>query len=96
MVRIYLNKSGYERRRAHSRQSHTVVAKEELKRALKEYKGSILLICHEPEFYSGLATTSRWLVGSSRRSTLVSRLISLHRRTLACSPPLSTRTWLSM
>ncbi len=26
-------------------------AKEELKRALKEYKGSILLICHEPEFY---------------------------------------------
>ena len=34
-----------------------VVAKEELKRALKEYKGSILLICHEPEFYSGLSTT---------------------------------------
>lgn len=34
-----------------------VVAKEELKRALKEYKGSILLICHEPEFYSGLAIT---------------------------------------
>ena len=32
-------------------------AKNELKRALKEYKGSILLICHEPEFYSGLATT---------------------------------------
>ena len=29
-----------------------VDAKEELKRALKEYKGSILLICHEPEFYS--------------------------------------------
>ena len=28
-----------------------VDAKEELKRALKEYKGSILLICHEPEFY---------------------------------------------
>jgi len=26
-------------------------AKAELKRALKEYKGSILLICHEPEFY---------------------------------------------
>ena len=26
-------------------------AKDELKRALKEYKGSILLICHEPEFY---------------------------------------------
>lgn len=31
-------------------------AKEELKRALKEYKGSILLICHEPDFYNGLAT----------------------------------------
>ena len=33
-----------------------VDAKDELKRALKEYKGSILLICHEPEFYDGLAT----------------------------------------
>ena len=31
-------------------------AKEELKRALKAYKGSILLICHEPEFFEGLAT----------------------------------------
>ena len=28
-----------------------VDAKDELKRALQEYKGSILLICHEPEFY---------------------------------------------
>ncbi|MBR7113097.1 MAG: ABC-F family ATP-binding cassette domain-containing protein, partial [Firmicutes bacterium] len=28
-----------------------VDAKDELKRALREYKGSILLICHEPEFY---------------------------------------------
>ncbi len=28
-----------------------VDAKDELKRALKDYKGSILLICHEPEFY---------------------------------------------
>ena len=28
-----------------------VDAKEELKRALIDYKGSILLICHEPEFY---------------------------------------------
>jgi len=39
-------------------------AKEELKRALKTYKGSILLTCHEPEFYEGLATDiwdcSRW------------------------------------
>ena len=33
-----------------------VDAKEELKRALKAYKGSILLICHEPEFYEGVAT----------------------------------------
>lgn len=33
-----------------------VDAKDELKRALKEYKGSILLICHEPEFYEGIAT----------------------------------------
>ncbi len=33
-----------------------VDAKEELKRALKEYKGSILMVCHEPEFYEGLAT----------------------------------------
>ncbi|HCT65621.1 MAG TPA: heme ABC transporter ATP-binding protein [Lachnospiraceae bacterium] len=33
-----------------------VDAKEELKRALKAYKGSILLICHEPEFYEDLAT----------------------------------------
>lgn len=31
-------------------------AKEELKRALKEYRGSILMVCHEPEFYEGLAT----------------------------------------
>ena len=28
-----------------------VDAKAELKRALQEYKGTILLICHEPEFY---------------------------------------------
>ena len=33
-----------------------VAAKEELKRALLEYKGSILMVCHEPEFYQGLAT----------------------------------------
>lgn len=31
-------------------------AKEELKRALIAYKGSVVLICHEPEFYEGLAT----------------------------------------
>ena len=34
-----------------------VDAKEELKRALKEYKGSILMVCHEPEFYEGLVDT---------------------------------------
>lgn len=33
-----------------------VEAKEELRRALMEYKGSILMVCHEPEFYEGLAT----------------------------------------
>ena len=30
-------------------------AKDELKRSLKEYGGSILMVCHEPEFYEGLA-----------------------------------------
>jgi ATPase subunit of ABC transporter with duplicated ATPase domains len=33
-----------------------VDAKEELKRALKAYKGTILLISHEPEFYKDIAT----------------------------------------
>ena len=33
-----------------------VDAKEELKRALQAYKGSILLICHEPEFYRDVVT----------------------------------------
>ncbi|MCC5909246.1 MAG: ABC-F family ATP-binding cassette domain-containing protein [Clostridiaceae bacterium] len=33
-----------------------VDAKKELKRALREYKGSILLISHEPEFYRDIAT----------------------------------------
>lgn len=31
-------------------------AKEELKRALKAYKGCIILICHEPEFYEDIVT----------------------------------------
>jgi ATPase subunit of ABC transporter with duplicated ATPase domains len=31
-------------------------AKDELKRALSEYKGSILLVSHEPEFYHGVVT----------------------------------------
>ena len=34
-----------------------VDAKEELKNALKEYKGTVLMVCHEPEFYDGLATS---------------------------------------
>ncbi|MDF2542137.1 MAG: heme transporter ATP-binding protein [Herbinix sp.] len=41
-----------------------VDAKDELKRALKTYKGSILLICHEPEFYEDVVTKvwdcSKW------------------------------------
>ncbi len=41
-----------------------VDAKDELKRALMEYRGSILMVCHEPEFYEGLATDvwdcSKW------------------------------------
>ncbi len=31
-----------------------VDAKDELKRALSEYKGGILMVCHEPEFYQGI------------------------------------------
>lgn len=33
-----------------------VDAKGELKRALLAYKGSLVMVCHEPEFYEGLAT----------------------------------------
>lgn len=33
-----------------------VDAKDELKRALSAYKGSILMVCHEPDFYSDFAT----------------------------------------
>ena len=33
-----------------------VDAKAELKRALQAYKGSILMVCHEPEFYEDLVT----------------------------------------
>ena len=36
-----------------------VDAKTELKRALIEYPGSILMVCHEPDFYEGLATEVR-------------------------------------
>lgn len=31
-----------------------VDAKDELKRALSEYNGAVLIVCHEPEFYDGL------------------------------------------
>ncbi|MFA9465480.1 MAG: ABC-F family ATP-binding cassette domain-containing protein [Velocimicrobium sp.] len=41
-----------------------VEAKEELKQALQTYKGSILMVCHEPEFYEDIATDvwdcSKW------------------------------------
>ena len=30
-----------------------VDAKDELKRALQAFKGSVLMVCHEPEFYEG-------------------------------------------
>jgi len=33
-----------------------IYAKNELKHALKEYDGSIILVCHEPEFYKDIAT----------------------------------------
>ena len=33
-----------------------VDAKDELKRVLKEYKGTILMVCHEPEFYKDICT----------------------------------------
>ena len=33
-----------------------VDAKAELKRAMKEFKGTIILVSHEPEFYDGLVT----------------------------------------
>lgn len=34
-------------------------AKDELRRALTEYRGSILMVCHEPDFYQGW-TTDVW------------------------------------
>ena len=41
-----------------------VDAKEELKNALKEYKGTVLMVCHEPEFYQDVVNEvwdmSRW------------------------------------
>ena len=57
-----------------------VDAKDELKRALKEYKGSILMVCHEPDFYDGLATdcllyTS--LLNKNRLTLLMDMIIRL-------------------
>ena len=46
-----------------------VEAKEELKRALKAYKGSIILICHEPDFYEDWATK---IIDCSNWSTRIS------------------------
>ena len=41
-----------------------VDAKDELKKALREYRGSILLICHEPECYQDVVNEvwdmSKW------------------------------------
>ena len=41
-----------------------VDAKDSLKKALQEYRGSILLICHEPEFYQDVVNEvwdmSKW------------------------------------
>lgn len=33
-----------------------VEAKEELKKAIREFKGTLLIVCHEPEFYEGIVT----------------------------------------
>ena len=46
-----------------------VDAKTELQRALKAYKGSIILICHEPEFYEDWATK---VIDCSNWSTRIS------------------------
>ena len=55
-----------------------VDAKDELKRALKEYKGSILMVCHEPEFYECLPPC----VGTTGRSS--GRICSPARSSRCC------------
>lgn len=51
-----------------------VEAKEALKEALKEYRGTILLICHEPEFYRDIVQEvwdcTRWAHPGGRDKTL--------------------------
>ena len=43
---------------------YTDLTKKELQRALREYKGTLLLVSHEPEFYEGWVDTvwniERW------------------------------------
>jgi len=34
-------------------------AKEELKRVLKAYKSTVVLVCHEPDFYEDCITKTR-------------------------------------
>jgi ATPase subunit of ABC transporter with duplicated ATPase domains len=46
-----------------------VMAKEELQRALKEYKGTIVLVSHEPEFYEGWVTKVWNVEAWSRQKT---------------------------
>jgi ATPase subunit of ABC transporter with duplicated ATPase domains len=46
-----------------------VDAKAELKRALKEFKGTIVLVCHEPEFYEDWVTDV-WNVEDWTRKTV--------------------------
>ena len=45
-------------------------AKAELKNALQKYSGTILIVCHEPEFYEGLADTiwdcSKWSIAKKK------------------------------
>ncbi len=33
-----------------------IIAKAELQKALKEFKGTVVLVCHEPEFYEDWIT----------------------------------------
>ncbi len=49
-----------------------VISKEALKQALKSYKGSILLVCHEPQFYEGWVTKT-WDVEQWSNEKLLKR-----------------------